>query len=169
VADRDGRLFNILRVHEPQHGGLAGILEVLEDGRELSFDRENGYFPFPGGCKKFTIRYDPESDRWWSLTNWVQQESLERAVNAERTRNTLALSSAEDIRRWQVESVIFYHPDVRNVGLQYVDWHFDGNDMIAVARTACGGAPNCHDANYFTFHRIEDFRMRTREDVAPTR
>ena len=163
VADRDGSLFNILRVHEPDSGGLAGILALSEEGRTLTFDREKGYFQFPGGCKKFTIRYDPVSDRWWSLTNWAQQESLERAVNAERTRNTLALTSAGNLREWEVRSVVLYHPDVRNVGFQYADWQFEGDDIIAVSRTAYGNATNCHNANYLTFHRIEDFRTRTME------
>ena len=158
VADRDGTLYSILRVHEPEKGGIAGMLELSDDGRKLTFDRENGYFPFPGGCKKFTIRYDAKSDRWWSLTNWAREESLKRAVNAERTRNTLALTSAKTLRDWEVRSVILHHPDVRNVGFQYADWHFDGDDLIVVSRTAYGEVTNCHNANYLTFHRVEDFR-----------
>ena len=165
VADRDGNLFNILRVHEPEKGGIAGMLEVSADGREHSFDREHGYFPFPGGCKKFTIRYDARSDRWWSLTNWAQEESLKRAVNAERTRNTLALTSAKVLDKWQVESVILFHRDVRDVGFQYADWHFDGDDIVLVSRTAYGDVTNCHNANYLTFHRIEDFRSRSMDDA----
>ena len=165
VADRDGGLHNIMRVHEAKEGGVAGLLKLSEEGRALSFDREDGYFKFPGGAKKFTIRYDGKSDRWWSLTNWAQPESLKRAVNAERTRNTLALTSAKDLRDWQVRSVLLYHPQVKTHGFQYADWHFDGEDIIAVVRTAYGNAPNCHDSNYLTFHRIEDFRKRTIDDA----
>ncbi len=161
IAERNGKLFCILRVHESKKGGIAGILKLSTDGRKLSFDREKGYFPFPGGCKKFTIRYDSTSDQWWSLTNWAQEESLKRAVNAERTRNTLALTSAKELRDWKVRSVILYHPDVRNVGFQYADWHFEGDDIIALSRTAFGDVTNCHNANYLTFHRIQNFRKRT--------
>jgi hypothetical protein len=164
VADRDGRIYNIMRVHEPDRGGIAGMLAVGDGGKTLTFDREKGYFPFPGGCKKFTIRYDAKSDRWWSLTNWAQEESLERAVNSERTRNTLALTSAKTLDTWQVRSVILYHPDVRKVGFQYADWHFEGDDIVAVSRTAYGNASNCHDTNYLTFHRIKNFRDRTMKD-----
>jgi len=169
VADRDGRIFNILRVHEPKRGGIAGILALSADGKKLTFDRKTGYFPFFGGCKKFTIRYDAKSDRWWSLANWAQDESLKRAVNAERTRNALALTCASELRNWEVRSVILYHPDVRNVGFQYADWQFKGNDIIAVSRTAFGNATNCHNANYLTFHRITDFRKRSMKDKPFTR
>ncbi len=166
VADREGKLFNILRVHEPEKGGIAGLLEVSADGRKHSFDRDKGYFPFPGGCKKFTIRYDAKSDRWWSLTNWAQKESLKRAVNAERTRNTLALTSAKTLDTWQVESIILFHGDVRDVGFQYADWHVDGDDIVLVSRTAFGDVTNCHNANYLTFHRIENFRQAARPVTA---
>ncbi len=47
-------------------------------------------------------------------------------------------------------------------GFQYVDWQFDGNDIIAAVRTGfvddAGGPHNFHDANYLLFRRIADFR-----------
>ena len=33
-----------------------------------------------------------------------------------------------------------------------------GSDMVFVCRLAWYGAPNCHDANYLTFHRVHHFR-----------
>lgn len=46
---------------------------------------------------------------------------------------------------------------------QYVDWQFDGDDLIAVSRTdfddGLGGADNYHDANFITFYRIPNFRI----------
>ena len=42
-------------------------------------------------------------------------------------------------------------------GFQYVDWQFDGDDLIAVRRTAWA-AHNYHYANFLTFHRIRNFR-----------
>lgn len=63
---------------------------------------------------------------------------------------------------WSVDSTIIHHPDIDLHGYQYVDWQFDGNDIIAVSRTShddgVGGAANHHDANYLTFHRIPNFR-----------
>ena len=64
--------------------------------------------------------------------------------------------------------VLLYHPDTATHGFQYPDWQFDGEDLIAVVRTAfddeTGGAHNAHDANYLTFHRWPRFRSLTIAD-----
>jgi len=164
VPGPDGGLRVVIRVDERGLGGIAGLMDVSPDGRDLSFDPESGFIDFPGGCKKFTVRRDPESGLYWSLSNWAQEGDREKAVNVERQRNTLALIASRNLRDWEVRSVVLYHPDVRTVGFQYADWLFDGRDMIAVVRTAFDGARNCHDANYFTFHRIPDFRDRAMSD-----
>jgi len=50
-------------------------------------------------------------------------------------------------------------------GFQYIDWLIEGNDIILVSRTAWGwDTPRSHDANFFTFHRIRNFRKKTLED-----
>jgi hypothetical protein len=55
-------------------------------------------------------------------------------------------------------------------GFQYLDWLFEGDDIIAASRTACGqgddAAPRQHDANYLTFHRLRDFRLLKMDDSA---
>ena len=100
------------------------------------------------------------------MTNYIRER--DRGGNPERTRNTLALISSPDQKMWTVKSIILYNPDVEKTGFQYVDWLFEGDNLIAVSRTAyddgVGGAHNCHDANYFTFHRIENFGERTTDD-----
>jgi hypothetical protein len=160
VVTQDGGLVDILRVHEQKVGGKAAVVQLSDDGRQVSFDPRTGFIDFPGGCKKFTIRHDPETDLYWSLTNWVHPD--DKGGNVERTRNTLALISSPDLTQWSIRDVILHSPDVEKTGFQYVDWLFEGGDIIAVARTAfddgLGGAHNQHDANYLTFHRIEDFR-----------
>jgi hypothetical protein len=47
---------------------------------------------------------------------------------------------------------------VRNTGFQYVDWQFDGEDILYLVRTAYDGAHNFHDSNRITFHRLAQFR-----------
>lgn len=166
VATRGGDVVNVLRVDYHPDGGKAAVIEVSGDGKTASFDPAAGFMDFPGGCKKFTIRYDSVSERYWSLTNFISPR--DKGGNPERTRNTLALTSSEDLRHWSVRSIVLHHPDVKCTGFQYVDWLFEGDDIIAVSRTAhddgAGGAHNCHDANYMTFHRIKQFRKRTLED-----
>ena len=151
---------NMMRVDYRPMGGKAAILEVSEDGRESRFDPETGFVDFPGGNKKFTVRYDEKSGMYWTLSNAVLPEH--RGGNAERTRNALALMRSADLRKWEIRSIVLYHPDVARHGFQYVDWLIEGADMVVASRTSyddgMGGAHNQHDANYITFHRIENFR-----------
>jgi hypothetical protein len=162
VVTPAGDLVNILRVHETKRGGKAAVVRVSDDGRLVSFDPATGFIDFPGGCKKFTVRFDPQTRRYWSLSNWIPDRF--RGGNAERTRNTQAIISSADLRQWEVHTVILHHPDTTRHGFQYVDWLFDEDDLIAVSRTAFGDAHNCHDANYLTFHRISNFRELTMAD-----
>ncbi len=162
VVGPDDNLAVVIRVDELRRGGMAGMLHLMSDGQTLAFDPARDFIRFPGGCKKFTVRHDPVSNRYWSLTNWAQEKDMPpKALNVERMRNTLALISSADLRNWTVEAVVLYHPDVRNVGFQYADWQFEGEDIVAAVRTAFGGATNCHNANYMTFHRIPNFRRVT--------
>jgi hypothetical protein len=162
VVTPGGQIVDILRVDCPT-GGVAAIVNVAEDGRTATFDPTEGFVQFPGGAKKFTIRHDPQTRRYWSLTSVVAPKH--RMERAGRIRNTLTLTSSADLRQWKINSVLLYHPDVRKHGFQYPDWQFDGNDIIAAIRTAyddgLGGAHNAHDANYLTFHRFKGFRRLT--------
>jgi hypothetical protein len=79
--------------------------------------------------------------------------------------------NSHDLRQWEIRCVLLYHPDVDKHGFQYVDWLFEGKDLIALSRTAYGQGPRAayrqHDANYLTFHRLEKFRTLTMDDSAP--
>lgn len=159
VVTPAGKIVDILRVDVPD-GGKAAIVEISDDGREAHFDPATGFIDFPGGAKKFTIRYDAKSRRYWSLTNYVPPQ--DRGPRAAGTRNTLALISSPDLRTWEVRAILLHHPDREKHAFQYVDWLFDKNDIIAVSRTAwdddSGGAHSAHDANFMTFHRFRNFR-----------
>ena len=164
VKTPNQKLVNILRLDEPERGGKAAVAQISQDGKSTSVDPKAMVIDFPGGCKKFTIRHDPESDLYWSLTNYAQDKDRANAKNVERQRNTLALTASSDLKNWQIRSILLYHPEVRTHGFQYIDWQFDNDDIIAVSRTAFGDAPNCHNANYFTFHRVTNFRERMMHD-----
>jgi hypothetical protein len=168
VVDPRGSVVNLLRVDYRAGVEKAAIIEVSADGGRQSFDAAKGFIDFPGGCKKFTVRFDPPARKYWSLANHVPPSH--RNANPERTRNTLALIASTDLRAWEVRCNVLHHPDRARHGFQYADWLFDGDDLIAVVRTAyddaSGGAPNQHDANFLTFHRIPRFRELTMADSA---
>ena len=152
VITPEGKLVNILRVQYDEEE-LAAMVRVADDGRSVSFDPDADFVHFFGGTNKFTIRHHPGTKRYWSLVNKQQ--------NPEAYRNRLVLVSSADLRKWRVESVLLSHPDSQKHAFQYIDWLFEGDDIIAVSRTAyddgLGGAHRAHDANYMTFHRFSDF------------
>jgi len=170
VVTRDGRLVDILRVDTPRCPEKAAIVDVSPDGRTVSFDPQKGFIDFPGGAKKFTIRFDEKSQLYWTLASTVPPEFAMRGGPG-GLRNTLSLVTSPDLRAWTVRCHLLRHADTAVHGFQYVEWLFDGDDIIAACRTAYdddkGGAHNFHDANYLTFHRVENFRAKTMADSAP--
>jgi hypothetical protein len=158
VVTPEGGLVDLLRVNDDR-GDTAAIVRISPDGRTLTFDPKHDFIDFPGGRSKFTIRFDPVTRRYWSLANKQRSPAA--------YRNVLALTSSADLREWKVESIILRHVEQDHHAWQYVDWLFDGDDLIAVSRTAWDGSHNAHDANYFTFHRIKRFRDLTMDDSPP--
>lgn len=169
VVAPDQSLVNVLRVDEHTCGRSAAIVRVLSPER-LAFDPRRDIVEMPGGGKKFTIRYDSLSQRYWSLTSVVCEKFRGLAhggiyangIHCGLIRNTLALISSEDLRRWDVERIVIRSDNPFFDGFQYIDWQFDGDDLIAVIRLAVEeprGLPNRqHDANFLVFKRIERFR-----------
>ena len=159
VVTPEGEVVNILRADHRRLPEKAAVIHVSPDGRKITFDPADGFIDLPGGCKKFTIRYDDRTGLYWSLTNITLEKHKDE--NIERVRNTVVLISSSDLRDWAVHKIILHHPDTRYHAFQYLDWQFEGEDIIAVARTAyddgLGGANNQHDANFMTFHRISGF------------
>lgn len=168
VISPENKIVDILRVHisGTDSDEFAAVVEISKDGKKATFNPNTGFIKFSGGSKKFTIRYDPQTKRYWTIQNIIVDIAPQFSnVQTERVRNTIALSSSADLRTWQIHEILLSHPDVKRHGFQYIDWQFEGNDIIFVSRTAAddntGGAPNSHDANYLTFHRITDFRLLT--------
>jgi hypothetical protein len=171
VPGPDGQLYNILRVHD-QGDDVAAMVRVSEDGFTQRFDPKSDFIRLPGACKKFVIRFDPKSRRYWTLSNYAPDAEKEKAKKLghrlERARNTLVLSSSTDLRVWESHIVVAYSPDIRQHGFQYADWQFEGRDIIAAVRTAFGEKTHgSHDANHVTFHRIRNFRKLMKRQILP--
>jgi len=169
VATREGQLFDILRVETKAYPEKAALVHISPDGKTASFDPTNGFISFPGGAKKFTIRYDAKSDYYWSLATVVPAK-LQTSARPAAIRNSLALTRSKDLNHWTVRCVLIHHPDSAKHGFQYADWLFHDNDLLALVRTSFddsqGGAHNYHDANFLTFHRWNNFRqLAQRESV----
>lgn len=166
VVTPDNNLVNILRTdfRPDTKYGKAALVSISEFGEKLTFNPKEDFIDFPGGTKKFTIRYDGVTDKYWSLVNYIPKKFVDfDDVRPDQVRNTLALVSSEDLRSWKINTIVFQHSDVKKVGFQYADWLFEGSDIISVIRTAHPdhegrNANNAHDSNYIIFKRIENFR-----------
>ena len=155
----DGQLWNILRLNASPMVNRAAIVKVHEDGKRISFDPEGGFIDFPGGGTKFNIRHDHESGLYISLVNNVTNPAWPRQ------RNILSLSVSSDLVNWRLvdtlmrdQSGLTAEDSARLTGFQYVDWQFDGDDIIYLVRTAYRGAIRYHDSNRIIFRKLPGFR-----------
>lgn len=145
---------------------VAGMMDISRDGSRVTFDPDRGFIHFVGGESKFTIRYDPASKRYWSIANKITNpdSGTDWTHSPHHQRNVLALTSSSDLHEWTEHYRVLSYAagsvvtkEDSRVGFQYVDWQFDGDDLIALCRTSWNGA-NYHDSNFITFHRIKNFR-----------
>lgn len=169
VATPDGKLYNILRASSRYTSQAAGMATVVNENK-LEISIPYNLISFPGGGKKFTIRYDDRSRRYWTITNPSSRNVAGMSHNGiyasgitdDLVRNRLVLCYSTDLATWIQYKEIVSDPDPFFHGFQYVDWMFDGEDIVAVCRMACPesrGLPvRQHDANFMTFFRIENFR-----------
>lgn len=155
----DGRLVDLLRFQTnectPRYGeAYQVVLDPQHPDALPQFDRT---VDFPGNLSKFFIRRSPLDGRYYALSNRVTTDALSQ-------RNLLTLSVSDDLIHWTVCRDILNYADncfgegENQVGFQYPSFIFDGDDLLAVVRTAINGAHNFHDANYMTFHRIRHYR-----------
>ncbi len=169
VPDPEGRLTIVTRIDESSWSDVAALIRVVDE-HTITFDPATDFIDMPGGGKKFTIHYDGQSRKYWTLVNPCYDEDRRQVhsgwyrnrINPLFLRSRLVLCSSPDLRKWTVEKEVISSNNSFFHGFQYVDWVFDGDDIIAVSRTAfpeTRGLPNRqHDANFLTFHRIPNFR-----------
>lgn len=167
VLGPDNTILNVLRSEfEDTTRNTAAIMKVSENGKTTTFNPAQDFVQMPGATgKKFTIRKDSVTNKYWSLVNWIQPKDLpllQKLKQPGKIRNTLALISSTDLKSWTIDRVVLHHPDVKKHAFQYVDWQFENEDIILVSRTAFDddetGADSFHNANYITFHRVKKFR-----------
>ncbi|MBR3942412.1 MAG: hypothetical protein IKJ55_03555, partial [Clostridia bacterium] len=150
VVSPDGELLNVMRFGMPNHI-LAYKVNTKDPHAPLEYKK---VIPFEANLSKFTIKYDSVTKKYYSLATRIHNPETPR------TRNLLSLMVSEDLNNWKVlqDVIDFRACDPQTHGFQYVDFAFDGDDIIFLCRTAMNNPHNYHDANYSTFHKIENFR-----------
>ena len=161
VVAPDGSLADVLRFNSEPQVDKAALVRMDKAGTKLSFDPASGFLDFPGGMTKFSIRRDPSTGLYLTISNNNTDPS------SCWQRNVLALNVSEDLIHWRLattlltdESGLPWEASIKLTGFQYVDWQFDGDDLIYLVRTAYRGAANYHDSNMITFHKLRRWREK---------
>ena len=130
---------------------LAYRVDTEHPEAPLAYDHA---IPLPGNHSKFMIRQDPETGLYYTIISRI------RGPEHTGDRNLLSFLRSADCERWELvcDLIDRRNEDPWYTGFQYVDFFFEGDDILWLCRTALNGAHNFHDANYSTFHRIKDFR-----------
>jgi hypothetical protein len=176
------RVLNVLRFYSTPLANMAIILELNMTTNTLSFV---SIISFPGGLLKFSIRYDPVSETYFSLVNPLTQN-----FDFDQ-RNILSLSYTKDLvnlSKWNiaVERLLYddtgltVNDSLRYTGFHFIDWQFDGmpisdqasciewncdggSDIIYVIRTAYRGANSYHNSNRITYKTLKNYRELIKE------
>jgi len=165
VLGPDNLITTLLRVEDDcSYIEKAALVRFDTANNALLFDHESDFVPFPGGSKKFSVLFDTETSMYVALSNNISYADRNiYEIEPDHIRNSVALTISSDLRTWKVVQVVLETPRIERTGFQYISFEFDGPDIIFVSRTAAPdfafGARSYHDANFLTFHRIENFRQ----------
>ena len=180
VADPDGQLWDILTFEvEPLFEEKAARIKIEDEGKHISFDPATGFFDFPGSKAKFSIRQDPVTGKYLSLVNNLADVDLLKELanlpdnqktrvhrhHVARQRNVMSLTVSDNLWDWRVvmelmrdDTGLSPEDSIKLTGFQYVDWQFDGDDIIYAVRTAYRGTLNFHDSNRIIYRVLKNFR-----------
>ena len=159
IKKADGSLAIIARIDGTTDKEYAALIDVNSD-TSISLNR---VFAMPGAAKRLTIAYDAQSGKYWSLISpfYANTRSL-YGLSPTQIRNSLVLISSPDLINWTRERTCIYSDNAFNNSYHYIDWRFDGDDLVSVFRCSADesrGLPlSYHDSNAFGFFRVRNFR-----------
>ena len=146
----DGKLYNVMRYQTQAEKKILAFR--ISDDPDAPMEYSHA-INFEGNLSKFMIKYDSVSKKYLSI--------ISRRIDDPATaRNLLSFYASDDCEHWSTvcDLIDRRYDDPKMVGFQYIDFEIEGEDIIYLSRTAMNNAKNYHDANYSTFHKIENFR-----------
>ena len=157
------RIISCTKPASQSTAGLAAVYDVEDDGEKLSA-RFIQYHPRPGGQVKFFILWDEVSQMFWSTANlvvdsqntfdWWEEEG--RLSHGGKDRRFLMLFYGLDGLNW-FQAGCIAQGDRISQSFMYATPVVDGDDLVIISRSSIN-APDQHDADYATFHRVRNFR-----------
>ena len=159
------RVFTRCTIDDFATAHIAGVLDYDPQANRLSFTQ---FTSWPGAQVKFYVLHDRPQGMYWMLGNLVTN-SQDLLGWGERMRETAYYGGPGNERRW-----LFLHysidclnwfpagcvarwPGHVHRSFMYPSAVIDGDDLVVMSRTS-RDAPNQHDADLCTVHRIRDFR-----------
>ena len=156
VIAPDGKLYSIMRFDmgglKPNYG-MAMIYKIDDEHPEapLKYVKPSN---LPGNHSKFEVKFDEVSGKYYSI--------ISRIISSDTVyqRNLLSLVSTTDLINWDIvcDLIDRRDEDPGQTGFQYVDFFYEGDDLLFLCRTAVNNPSNYHNSNYQTFHRVKNFR-----------
>ncbi|HEY1053028.1 MAG TPA: sialidase family protein [Prosthecobacter sp.] len=153
--------------------GLAAVFDFEDKGKgsaiELKFTQ---FHPMPGGQLKFCIIRDEKSKMFWATANivvdgqggfdwWKKGEEQGNVRYASglggNDRRFLMLFYGLDGMNWVQAGCVAQAAKISQ-SFMYARPVIDGDDLAIIARSSID-APNQHDADHATFHRVKNFRQ----------
>ena len=185
VEGVDGTVYDILRIdgqtNTTYNKAAVLRLEQAGDGPDaggagrMIFER---IIDFPSCSSKFVIRRDPGTGAnagprlYYTLSTDVTATAV--AQDTVYARNHLVIASSADLFNWTICGTVLaddtgFDPidSARFTGFHYVDWVFDGGDIVAAVRTGYRGSNTYHNANRMTSIRVTGFRSRCQPSRNP--
>ena len=170
VIDVGGKL-RLLATVKPQNqttANLCAVFDLADEAGKLDL-KFTQFSPMPGGQLKFTVLWDEPSKMFWSTANlvadsqqrynwWVSSKDgkLQGSPFGGNDRRFLMLQYSVDGLNWFQAGCVARAGKVSQ-SFMYARPVIDGDDLAIISRSSVN-APNQHDADYATFHRVRAFR-----------
>ncbi|MBL9142514.1 MAG: exo-alpha-sialidase [Verrucomicrobiaceae bacterium] len=155
------RVLSTVKIKRQTTSNVCAVLDATDDGTnlDLKFTRYNS---MPGGNLKFCVLWDESSKLFWATSNLPADS--ENTINVKQDnfrgsagdRRFLMLHYSLDALNWFPAGCIAAAPKLSQ-SFMYARPVIDGDDLAIICRSSVN-APNQHDADYATFHRVRDFR-----------
>jgi hypothetical protein len=160
------RLLAATKIKRPTVAGLCTVFDASDDGTKLDL-KFTQFSAMPGGQLKFCVLRDEPSQLFWATANlavdsqdifgWqaeaLKQGHLKASAN---DRRFLMLQYSLDGLNWFPAGCIAQAAKISQ-SFMYARPVVDGDDLAIIARSSIN-APNQHDADTATFHRVKNFR-----------
>lgn len=167
------RVLMAVKIKRPTVTGICGVLDAADDGEKLSLSFSH-YHGMPGGNLKFCVIADPTSKLFWATANqpvdsenvygWAEAAEASGHYKANTfDRRLLMLQYSVDALNWFPAGCVAQAPKLSQ-SFMYARPVIDGEDLAIIARSSVN-APNQHDADFATFHRVKNFRALALELV----